>query len=72
MTSVAKFVTCIAGVFDTGGKFMVSTIPAADCRRIQEHRWQFSTGINDTDGKFVTVSATPVANNGNSARLLKP
>jgi hypothetical protein len=32
----------------------VSTTPAANCHRYQQHRWQFATNINDTGGKFAT------------------
>ncbi len=50
----------------------VSTTPAVNCRRYQRHRWQFATGIKDTSGKFATGVMTPVANNGNNIRLLRP
>jgi hypothetical protein len=31
---------------------------------------KFATGVNDTSGKLPPVSPTPVANNGNSIRLI--
>jgi hypothetical protein len=66
MTLAANFATSFASVVDTGGKF--------------------ATGVNETGGKFAAgvnnagdnlpnlppVSMTPVANNGNNIRLLRP
>ncbi len=33
---------------------------------------KFAAGINDTVGNLPPVSTTPVANNGNNIRLLRP
>jgi hypothetical protein len=57
MTPAANFATSFASVVDTGGKF--------------------AAGVVETSGKFPQVSLplvsmTPVENNGNNIRLLRP
>jgi hypothetical protein len=61
MTPAANFATSFASVVDTGGKFAI--------------------GVNDTAGVNLSttpvanlplMSMTPVANNGNNIRLLRP
>jgi hypothetical protein len=47
-------------VVDTGGKF--ATGVSDTC----------GNGVNDAGGKLPPVSMTPVANNGNNIRLLRP
>jgi hypothetical protein len=56
----------------------VSATPAANFytifASIVDTSGKFATGVNDTGGKFapVSVSTTPVANNGNNIRLQTP
>jgi hypothetical protein len=63
MTPVADFATIFPCVVDTGGKF-VTGVNDTDCK--------FAAGVNDTDGNLPPVSTTPVANNENNIRLLRP
>jgi hypothetical protein len=74
LTLMANFATSFASVGDTGGKFAtgvndtgsnllpVSTTPVAIFHRYQGHR----------RANLPLVSMTPVANNGNNIRLLRP
>ncbi len=66
--SATPAATRFASVVDTGGKF------ATD---VNDTGGKFAAGINDTGGNLppvstTPVSKTPVANNGNNIRLLRP
>jgi hypothetical protein len=52
-----------ASVVDTGGKFATGVNDTGGCHR---------TGSSDTGRKLPPVSMTPVANNGNNIKLLRP
>jgi hypothetical protein len=73
LTLAANFATSFASVGDTGVKVAtgVNDTGSKFCCRCQRHRWQFSTGINRR-ANLPLVSMTPVANNGNNIRLLRP
>ncbi len=62
-TPAANFATSLASVVDTGSKFATG---------VNDTGGKFSAGINDTGGNLPPVSTTPVANNGNNIRLLRP
>ncbi len=78
-TQAAKlFPLFAAGINDTGGKFATSFASVVDTGG------KFATGVNDTGGNFISFlvifcviiilifGLTPVANNGNNIRLLRP
>jgi hypothetical protein len=56
----SKFST---GINDTGGKFATG---------VNDTGGKFAAGVNNTGGNLLPVSTTPVANNGNNIRLLRP
>jgi hypothetical protein len=60
---VASFATIFPCVVDTGGKFATG---------VNDTGGKFAAGVNDTGGNLPPVSLTPVANNGNNIRLLRP
>ncbi len=57
MTPAANFATSFVSVVDTG---------------VNDTGGKIATGINDTSSKFAAGVITPVANNGNNIRLLRP
>ncbi len=62
-TPAATFATSLASVFDTSGKFATG---------VNDTGGKLAAGISDTGGNLPPVSTTPVANNGNNIRLLRP
>jgi hypothetical protein len=64
-TAAANFATSFASVVDTGGKFATG---------VNDIGGKFAAGVNDTGGNLPPVSTTmtPVANNWNNIRLLRP
>ncbi len=78
---------CTTGINDTGGKLAtgvndtsglppVLTTPAANFATsfasVVDTDGKFTTGVSDTGGNFPAVSTTPLANNANNIRLLRP
>jgi hypothetical protein len=63
MTQAANFTTSFASVVDTGGKFATG---------VNNTSGKFAAGVNNTGDNLPLVSMTPVANNGNNIRLLRP
>jgi hypothetical protein len=62
-TPAANFATIFPSVVDTGGKFATG---------VNDTGGKVAAGVNDTGGNLPLVSTTPVANNGNNIRLLRP
>jgi hypothetical protein len=58
-----KFATSFASVVDTGGKFV---------NGVNYTSGKFAAGVNNTGGNLPQVPMTPVANNGNNLRQLRP
>jgi hypothetical protein len=62
-TPVANFSNSFAIVVDTSGKFAAS---------VNNTSGKFAAGVNDTGGNLPLVLSTPVSNNRNYIRLLRP
>ncbi len=45
---------------------------ATSCANVVDTGDKFATSVNDTSGNLLPVSMTPLANNGNNIRLLRP
>ncbi len=67
---------CTTGINDTGGKFATGVNHTANFATsfagVVDTEGKFATGVNDTGGNLPPVSTTPVVNNCNNIRLLRP